>query len=129
MHGAVLNPSHNLPKITKDVERDVFTLYEYYEREEFNGADEVAKDVWTKAHQIFQDVNRDTPYFLIFMMRPVFERFQTIACTFAICPYKRDTGTKIKDSLVWFCNKPRGVFKLVTELCDLSPRTSFSETG
>lgn len=131
MRGVALNHLSKpiMPKITKEVECDLFNLYEHYEREEFENASEMAKSVWLQAKQIYADLNKDTPYFLIFMVRPVFERFQTIACTFAICPYKRDTGMKLKDSLVWYCDKPRGVFKLVTDLCDLTPRTSFSETG
>lgn len=131
MRGVTLNHLSKpiLPKITKEAERDFFQLYDYYEREEFDQAEDMAKSVWVQAKQIYHGLEREAPYFLIFMVRPVFERFQTIACTFAICPYKRDTGTKIKNSLVWYCDKPRGVFKLATDLCDLSPRTSFSETG
>lgn len=118
-----MNLSHNtpLPKITREVEQDVLSLYDAYEREEFDQAEVISRAVWCQARQIFESLDRKTPYFLIFMARKVFERSQSIACTFAICPFRKDTGERIKDSLVWFCDKPKGVFRLATDLCDLRP--------
>lgn len=110
------------PKITKAVEEDVLSLYSLYEYEEYQNAERAMCEVWKEAQRIFQNEKRDTPYFLIFMMRPVSERCQTLICTFAICPYTKDRGDRIQDSLVWYCDKPKGVFKLATDLCDLRRR-------
>lgn len=111
-----------LPKITKQVEQDFFALHALYEYEEFENVKPVIQSVWNQANSIFQNENREKPYFLIFMMRPLSERFQTLVGKFAIFPSTRSTGERLKDCLVWYCDKPNGVFKLATDLCDLRQR-------
>lgn len=111
-----------LPRITKEAEEDFLNLYALYEYEEFQNAEHAMREVWNQANYIFQNEKRDAPYFLIFMMRPVSEKCQALLCTFAICPYTKDRGDRIKDSLVWYCDKQKGVFKLATDLCDFRRR-------
>lgn len=120
--GMSLSHKQPFPKITKQLEKDFFTLHSLYENEEIENVKPVIQAVWDRANYIFQNENRDAPYYLIFMMRPLSDRFQTMVCKFAIFPSINSTGEPVKDCLVWYCDKKNRVFKLATELCDLRRR-------
>lgn len=125
-----LSHNNNTPKVTKQVEQDVELLHNLYEHEEKTNAEQFMVSVCNHAKAIFDQEKRDAPYYLIFMMKEVSPRMQSMCCTFAICPatFSRKGGV-IKDSLVWYCDKKKGIFKIVRSLCDLRRRTPFSEAG
>lgn len=126
-----LSHSNTVPKITKHVEQDIDILYNLYKHEEQENAEEFMITVCNHAKSIFDRENRNSPYYLIFMMKEVSPRMQKLCCTFAICPasFVNKGNEVIKDSLVWYCDKKKGIFKIVRSLCDLRRKTPFSEAG
>lgn len=112
---------HKLPKITKEVEKDVETLFNLYEYEENQALPSVCEDTWNRALTIYNTFECEKPYYIVFMVKQVSSKLQTFACKFMICTAKSD-GSMLKDCLVWYCHKKKGIFKLATELCDLRPK-------
>lgn len=118
-----------MPKIDRHVEQDVTQLYSLYKQEELSNSEAVMLSVWNQARAIFENEKRDSPYYLIFMMKTVSPRMQSVCCGFAIATKTKFQKGVVKDSLVWYCDKKKGIFKLVKSLCDLRRKTAFSEAG
>lgn len=121
VHGIVLNLMPNL-YIPKDVEKDVLELYDLYLMEEKARMQDLCADTWQRARTIFETLDYDRPYYIIFMVKEVSQKMQSFACQFMVCAAKSD-GSVLKDCLVWYCDKSKNIFKLDKDLCDLSPKT------
>lgn len=102
-------------------------LYDLFEAEEKAQLPGLCKDVVDKAEAIYRHTNDENPFYIVLMVVQVHERAQNFLCQFALVKNAKNTGQKLKNCLVWFCDKKRGIFKLATELCDLSPPKHWGE--
>lgn len=126
VHGTALNHTHNLPKITYEVEKEFLELYNLYAQEERLQVPGLCIQTWSQAKQIYEAYDSVKPFYILFMVKEVSPRMQSFACEFMVCPAK-STGEKIKDCLVWYCDKKRNIFKLEIDLCDLKQKPTFKE--
>lgn len=110
------------PFPTKEHERLYQWLDDAYHDEEFAKVPILAREAWDKAYAIYQASEDKKPFYILLMVMPVHARAQTHLCQFAKLsnPKKEKQCGPIKNCLVWFCDKRRGVFALAKELCDLS---------
>lgn len=104
----------------KVLEEGLDLLLPLYEAEELSKVEELSKSVWNRALQIYQNTTSESPFYIIFMSKPVGERFQEVACGFLVnkVKYREQNPSVLKDCLVWFCDKQKGIFELETCACD-----------
>lgn len=95
-------------------------LLPFFEQEEYSQIPELAKQVWEKALRIYHETQSSTPFYILFMTKPLGERFQEMVCGFLVnkVEYREKDPTVLKDCLVWFCDKKKGIFELETRACD-----------
>lgn len=115
------HPKEHIPVERMKVLEEAFELLlPYFEQEEFSQVPKVARSVWQKAQDIYLHTQSDTPFYIIFMTKCVSDRFQEFMCGFMVNKVKsRDQHPSVlKDCLVWFCDKKKGIFELETRACD-----------
>lgn len=116
-----MNLTHNHIDLPNFVYDDFQKLYDLYDEEEKQNITPLAQYTWGQAKLIYDHTNETKPFYIIFMVLPVHERSQQHLCKFAVVKNAKNSGHIIKNSLVWFCHKPKGIFKLATDLCDVTP--------
>lgn len=111
--------------VMKEAERRFTELLPLFEKEENDGVQSMIIQTWNTAVQIYQEADVKTPFYILFQMKSMGERFQAMMYEFAIVKVKGRTHETdvIKDSLVWYCDKKKGIFSLEKHLCDLRKRT------
>lgn len=122
----MLSLKHSTPQETIPLERmkileDAFEqLLPLFESEEYAKVPELAKTVWERALQIYNETQSSTPFYILFMTKSIGDRFQEMACGFLVDKVKcREPNPPVlKDCLVWFCDKSKGIFELETCACD-----------
>lgn len=111
--------------VMKEAERRFAELLPLFEKEEQEGVQPMIIETWNTAVRIYREADIQTPFYILFQMKSMGDRFQTMMYEFAIVKVKGRTKETdvIKDSLVWFCDKKKGIFRLEEHLCDLRKRT------
>lgn len=116
-----MNHFHNLSKLPKFVYDDVEKLTELYIREEMQQVNPLAQYAQQKAKELFDAVDEKKPFYILLMVVQVHERTQKHICQFMIVKNAKSDGNKIPNSLVWYCDKTKNIFKLAKDLSDFSP--------
>lgn len=115
------NQHETLPLEKMKILEEAFEkLLPLFEAEEFARVPALAKTVWERALRIYNEAQSSTPFYILFMMKSVGERFQEMACGFLVnkVKYREPNPPVLKDCLVWFCDKSKGIFELETCACD-----------
>lgn len=115
-----MSRSANDVYLSKEQELYFQKLHDLYEAEEYEKLYRISKQAWDQAYQIYTHTQEQQPFYIVLMVVQVHERAQTHLCQFMLVKKSKNTGERIKHSLVWFCDKAHRVFKLATDLCDLS---------
>lgn len=102
-------------------------LHDLYDAEEKAQVPFLAKYAWDTAKEIFNHTQCEKPFYILLMVMTVHERSQKHLCQFAVIKNTNHDGSKIQNSLVWFCDKSKKIFRLETQLCDLSPHKHWGE--
>lgn len=116
-----MSRSRNLPELPKFVFDDVEKLAELYIREEMSQANHLARYAQQKAKELFDAVDEQKPFYILLMVVQVHERAQKHICQFAVVKNAKNDGSRIPNSLVWYCDKPKKIFKLAKDLSDFTP--------
>lgn len=123
-HKQIDSYEHVDSQIMKEAERRFEALLPLFEKEEREGAESMIIETWNTAVQIYKEADINTPFYILFQMRPVGDRFQTMMYEFGIVKVKgrTDDTTPVKNSLVWYCDRRKGIFSLEKHLCDLKKK-------
>lgn len=113
--------------LSKDQEKYYQLLHDLYHAEELAKLPDLVKNTWKQARDIYNHTKSLKPFYIVLMVVQVHERTQDHLCQFMVVTNTKNTGEKIPNSLVWFCDKSRNIFSLATDLCDISPMKHWGE--